>query len=151
MPVSAEPLAAGEVARYAMLRYAWRPEPGGLRFSVKPGSPYDVIFWLGRSSGIALGEVGVHRIVHGRRRGLRGARTAFAAPGLGLVARLLDGIERGVMADRRLARTRIEAVGLLLKRLDLLLEAGDIPRRPTACGHGGARGDREQQQNGATT
>lgn len=53
MPVSAEPLAAGEVARYAMLRYAWRPEPGGLRFSVKPGSPYDVIFWLCRSSGTA--------------------------------------------------------------------------------------------------
>gem|GEM_PF-7122388 len=47
MPVSSEPLAAGEVARYATLRYTWQPEPGNLRFSVKPGSPYDVIFWLG--------------------------------------------------------------------------------------------------------
>ncbi len=47
VPVTAEPLPAGAVSRYAMLRYAWQPEPGSLRFSVKPGSPYDVLFWLG--------------------------------------------------------------------------------------------------------
>lgn len=46
LPVSVEPAEALRPHRLLVLRYTWQPDTEEIRFSVPPGNPHDVLFWL---------------------------------------------------------------------------------------------------------